>query len=90
MPRSIALAATAVVQSFIALSMSSPCFAQEDTSSALLIPSTTAGSMAAMSDGLGPLTIFITLQVVVMTVLALVMAAIMRTSPVRRPTAHSH
>jgi hypothetical protein len=86
MKRTLALAATSLVQSVIVFVTSTQCFAQDDGSKSLFMPSTASQTMESMTDGLLPLTFYIAFQVAVMTVLALVIAMLMR-KPIR--TAHA-
>lgn len=84
MHRTIVLAATAFAQSVIAFVTSSWCSAQDEASRVMLASSPTTGSMESMTAGLGPLTLFVAFQVAVMTLLAAVIALLLR-RPVQAP-----
>jgi hypothetical protein len=82
MTRTLALSAAALVQSTIVLAAPSACFAQEEATKALFVPIGPAAPTDAMTAGLGPLTLFIASEVAFMTLLAFVIALLMR-RPVR-------
>ncbi len=80
MQRTMAFALTT-----LQLALSIPCSAQDEDANAALFrpfrPLVHSGTMDSMGDGLVPLTLFISTQVLVMALLALVITAYLRRTP---------
>lgn len=82
MQRTHVPALLALVQTVMVLGASALCSAQDSEAKVMFVAPTTSSSMEAMTDGLGPLTLFVASEVVVMMILALFVALLLR-RPVR-------